>query len=112
MEIPERIKQVRLALNLTQGKFAERIAISTSHLAGMELGDKKINNRTIRFICMEFGVDEHWLKTGEGSMFDDGVDTKTLKATSLFKMLTPRFQDFTLNHLNELVELQNSTKQP
>jgi len=46
---------------------------------------------------MEFGVDEHWLRTGEGAMSDYTVDAKVRKATSLFKMLDSPFQDFTVH---------------
>ncbi|MDR2569380.1 MAG: hypothetical protein LBD23_03650 [Oscillospiraceae bacterium] len=55
---------------------------------------------------MEFGIDEHWLKTGDGSMFDNETDTKAIKVSVLFKLLNPRFQDFVLNQLNGLVKLQ------
>ena len=108
MSIRERIKKVRQTLGLTQGKFAESIAISTSYLSGMEIGDNKVSERIIRLINMEFGVDEHWLRTGEGEMYDEEADTKAIKATSLFRLLNPRFQNFALNHLNELVGLCNS----
>jgi len=47
MSTKDHIKQVRLKLELTQGEFAKRISISTSYLAGMESGDKKINDRTL-----------------------------------------------------------------
>jgi len=108
MPLAERIKQVRQVFGLTQGKFAERIAISPSHLAGMELGSKKIYERTIRLICMEFNINEHWLKTGEGSMFNNVTDSKLLNANSLFKSLSPLFQDCALNMLSDLSELQDS----
>jgi len=106
----ERIKQVRQTLGLTQGKFADRIAISISYLAGMELGDKKINDRTILLISMEFGVNEHWLRTGEGSMYDETANVNIAKVTSLFKSLTPEYQECALIQLNSLAELQKMNK--
>ena len=108
MTINQRIKQVRQTIGLAQTKFAKRIAISTGYIAELELGNRQVGDRIIRLISMEFGIDEHWLRTGEGSMFDDEADTKVIKASSLFKLLNSRFQDFALNQLNELVELQNS----
>lgn len=107
MPINERTKEVRQTLRLTQSKFAKRIAISTSYLAGIELGDKKANERIIRLISMEFNVSEHWLRTGEGAMFAGGSDAKIAEITSLFNSLTPHFQDCALNQLNELAELNN-----
>jgi len=77
----------------------------------MELGDKKINDRTILLISMEFGVNEHWLRTGEGSMYDETANVNIAKVTSLFKSLTPEYQECALIQLNTLAELQNINKQ-
>ena len=43
MEIGYRVKH-----SLTQTKFVERIGISTSYVTEMELGKRKINDRTMR----------------------------------------------------------------
>ena len=110
MSINKRIRETRQAIGLTQTKFAERIAISISYLAGMELGNKKVNERTVRLISTEFNVNEHWLRTGEGSVFSEGADAKIAKISSLFKSLNPHFQDCALNQLNELAELNNMYK--
>lgn len=105
-----RIKRVRQTIGLTQQKFAERIAISTSYLAEMELGNKQVNNRTLRLIILEFGVDEHWLRTGEGFMFSGESNSRMAIITSLFKSLNPKFQECALKQLNELSDLYNSIK--
>jgi len=112
MTINERIKEVRLALELTQTKFAQRIAIATSYIAGMELGTKKVNDRIILLISMEFGINEHWLRTGEGSMYNDEFDVRAAKIASLFKSLSPKYQECALCQLEALVDLQGfSAKQ-
>jgi transcriptional regulator with XRE-family HTH domain len=112
MIINDRIKEIRKTIGLTQSRFAARSAISTSYLAGIELGDKKVNERIVRLICMEFGVDEHWLKTGEGSIFNLDEDVKATKLVSLYKTLTPKFQECALQQLSELAELSKSCKNP
>lgn len=111
MPINERIKQVRQTLDLTQGKFAERIAISTSYLAGMELGDKKVNDRAIRLISMEFGVSENWLRTGNGLMYDEASKVNAAKVISLFNSLSPRYQKCALTQMNALADLQSINKE-
>jgi transcriptional regulator with XRE-family HTH domain len=108
MSVNQRIKEIRQAVGLPQAKFAERIAISTGYIAELELGKKNVTERIVRLVGMEFGADEHWLKTGEGVMFSNDADTKALKAASLFKLLNPRLQDFALTQLNDLIELCNS----
>jgi transcriptional regulator with XRE-family HTH domain len=110
MSSQERLKQVRNTLGLTQVKFAERIGIASSYLAEMELGKKKLNDRTIRLIGMEFGVNERWLSTGKGMIYDDESAVNLAKATSLFKSLTAPHQGVVLALLNALSDLQNSNK--
>ena len=105
MSIKDRVKEVRQTQKLTQSEFGKRIAVSTSYLGGMECGDKKINDRTIRLICMEYNVSERWLRTGEGSMYDKTADINLAKVTSLFKSLSPNFQECALVQLSSLVEL-------
>ena len=106
MSINERIKEIRKAVNLTQSKFAERIAISTSYFQGIEAGVKNVHERNIRIICTEFGVDEHWLRTGKGTMFSGESDMEVVKATTMFKSLNPQFRKFTLTFLENLTDLQ------
>jgi len=76
----------------------------------MERGDKRITDRSVRQISIEFGVSENWLKTGIGEMFDKTEDIDIAKALSLFKSLNPHFRSFALMHLDMLVELQNNDK--
>lgn len=68
MSIISRIKQARSVLNLTQVQFAKKIAISTGYLAGIELENKKVNQRIIQLIVNEFNINEYWLKTGQGEI--------------------------------------------
>ena len=111
MTTNDRIKQVRHALALTQAKFAERIAISIGFLAEMELGNKRVNERIIRLIGMEFKVSEHWLRTGKGAMYDDDANANIAKAASLFKSLAREYQECALIQLNALTDLQSIKSQ-
>jgi transcriptional regulator with XRE-family HTH domain len=104
----ERIKQLRKTLGLTQSKFAERIRISTSYMAELEVCSKKNNNRIIRLISTEFNVDEHWLRTGEGTMYYEEAEANLAQMYSLFKSLSPQFQKSALSQLNVLVSLYNA----
>ncbi len=36
----------------------------------MELGRAPISDSTIKLVCLTFGVSEHWLRTGEGEMYE------------------------------------------
>lgn len=65
----ERIKQIRKAVGLTQGEFAERIGLSRNYIAMIEIGQREPSERTIADICRVFGVSKLWLDTGEGEMY-------------------------------------------
>jgi transcriptional regulator with XRE-family HTH domain len=110
MPIKERMKEVRKTVGLTQAKFAERIAVSTGYLAAMEIGDKKVNERTIRLVGAAFSVDEHWLRTGEGTMYNDSAAVDLAKLIGLFNSLSPKFQTCALIQLEALSELDNKNK--
>lgn len=65
----ERIKKLRKALDLTQREFAERIGMKANTIATYEMGRAVPSDPAINNICKEFGVNEAWLRTGEGAMF-------------------------------------------
>lgn len=63
-----RIKQVRKEANLSMEKFGEKIGITKSSISMLELGKNNPSERTIKLICLEFNINENWLRTGEGEM--------------------------------------------
>lgn len=66
----ERIAEVRRDSGLTQEEFGSRIGgLSRNYIWMIEKGDRTPSDRTISDICREFGVNETWLRTGEGPMF-------------------------------------------
>lgn len=75
MTINERVKQIRKALNLTQIEFGERVGISQGHLTSIENGKRVCTEKTIIVICATFGINEDWLRTGEGAMFVETDDS-------------------------------------
>ena len=64
-----RIKQIRNSLGLSQSEFAAKIGIGQTGISSIERGNSIVTDRTIYQIVSVFGVDEHWLRTGEGDMF-------------------------------------------
>ena len=69
MDSQSRMKEARKALNLTQEKFAESLGIPKRTYISYEQGDRPITERLIISICAVHGVNEKWLRTGEGEMF-------------------------------------------
>lgn len=65
----ERIKELRKALGLTQQKFADSLGVKRNTIAQYESGRNAPIDAVLSLICREFGVNETWLRTGEGEMF-------------------------------------------
>jgi transcriptional regulator with XRE-family HTH domain len=65
----ERIKEIRLSFGLTQVEFGRRIGVKQSAVTGYENGNRQPLDTVITSICREFGVNETWLRTGEGPQF-------------------------------------------
>ena len=65
----ERIKEIRLSFGLTQVEFGRRIGVKQSAVTGYENGNLQPLDTVITSICREFGVNETWLRTGEGPQF-------------------------------------------
>lgn len=64
----ERIRSLIKALKIKQAEFAQRIGVSRPFVSELCSGAKNPSDRTIVDICREFGVNERWLRTGEGEM--------------------------------------------
>lgn len=111
MTINQRIKQVRQELKLSQAKFATAISISNGYIAGIELGNRKVNERIVKLVCSVFHVSESWLKTGKGEMFEKETNGKVDMAQTMFKGLNPEFQDYVLKQIEALLEIQEKQKQ-
>lgn len=106
MTINERIVELRHLLKLSQPVFAERICISRGYIGLLELGRKPVNDRIIRLISTTFGVNETWLKTGEGPVFHNMDSHKVDEIIHIFKNLNPFFQDYFLDQLLRIYEYE------
>lgn len=69
-----RIIKIRESEGLSQEKFAEKLGLSRNFINQVENGKKNISDRTISDICRKFGINEHWLRTGEGNPHSDSND--------------------------------------
>jgi transcriptional regulator with XRE-family HTH domain len=105
MTVSERIRQVRKAMKMSQVEFAKAIFISNGYIAELECEHRRVNNRIIHLISLTFGVNEGWLKTGEGEMFYKTPSEKLKRMVSLFNELPSRFQDYIMLQVEQLLEV-------
>lgn len=101
----ERIALVRKSLGLTQEKLAEQVGLSRNFMWMIESGTRAPSDRTISDICREFNVNETWLRTGEGEMFNQ--ITRSEKITSFLTEITEdEGDDFKRRFVEMLAELE------
>ena len=65
----ERIKNLRVTLDMTQKEFADALGTTQDNVSGYEIGRRNPSEGMISLIVKTFNVNETWLRTGEGEMF-------------------------------------------
>ena len=78
-----RIREVREHFKLTQTEFGERLGVSRDVIGNIEynrLKNPKQKEPIIKLICSTFGVNELWLRSGEGEMFQAMTEDEELAA--------------------------------
>lgn len=80
---------VRKQNKLNQEEFAERLNLSRNFINQVENGKRNLSDRTILDICREFNINEEWLRTGEGEMYDIPVDDLALVVSDLIEKSDP-----------------------
>ena len=92
--IPERIKEIRLSLGISQREFSKQIFIAQSFYGDIELGKKKYNDRIIQLITTQFNVNKDWILTGKGEMFSNSPpDIKRERLIDIYNQLPNWLQD-------------------
>lgn len=87
--IGQRIKQARLAKNLTQEELAEQIDISVAFLSRVERGNSHINLKRLNQICRLLNVSEGYILNGVASTSENYL---TREFSDLLKSCTPEKQ--------------------
>ena len=111
----ERIRELRRHLNMTMEEFGARIGLTKSAVSFIESGRHGARDQTVFAICREFGVNEHWLRTGEGEMFEQTRETVLDKLCAEYDLgaehraivegfldLTPQDRDVVLKYFHNV----------
>lgn len=105
-----RIKALRKNLGLTQEKFAERLNIKRNTLANYEIGRNEPIDAVVSLICREFNVNEDWLRTGQGDMYDIPLDDTAIAASNILENEDVPFYD-TIKRIIQIYEKLDSDAQ-
>lgn len=73
----ERIKLLRKTLGLSGEKFGNKLGLTRMTISNLEHNRYNLTEQTIKLICREYNVNEDWLRTGNGEMFNT-LDTISL----------------------------------
>lgn len=99
------IKKLRRQLDMTQDDFSKKLGLARNSIASYETGRREPTNAIVVSICREFGINEIWLRTGEGG--DDNMFTKVSDddrfSLNLGKLSTTE-NEFIRNGINLLAE--------
>jgi transcriptional regulator with XRE-family HTH domain len=107
VSIKDRVKAIRTALKMSQREFGKPIYISQSLLTEIEVGRRKINNRTVQLIVAYYKVNKEWMMTGRGEMFSEPPpDMRKEKLLDVFNELDEMLQDYLLLQSKELLKIQ------
>jgi len=112
MSVNQRIKEARKALKMSQLDFAKAMCISNGYLSDIENDSRRANERIVKLASMIFGINENWLKNGDGEMFYKSSDEKITRLVSIFNELPADFQDFVLLHIERLLKLRENQENP
>lgn len=108
--VRQNIKNLRKTLRLSQSKFGEKLGVSRDVISNIEYGRVEPKDVFLNHVCTVFGISKEWLLGGAGEPFNPDLQLKENldRAISLFSSLNPRWQDYALQQLRVLLELQNN----
>lgn len=81
-----RIKLIRKDQSLNQQEFGDKIGLKQSAVSKMEQEGSSVIDQNIRLICDTFNVNEQWLRTGEGEMYEETNDTLLKQLAAQYKL--------------------------
>jgi len=109
----KRLKEVRKTLKINQSDFALKIGMAQSGYSQVETGENTLTEQNIKLICLIYGVNETWLRTGEGEMFIPVAkpkDDDEKKLLEMFRCLSPEMRAFVLQKIQECLRLDREFK--
>lgn len=105
-----RLKEVRLALGMSQAEFCAGLRLSAGHYAEIELAHRPVNSRLLSLAAAAYGVRESFLAQGEEPMFAEAGRAKLEEVCRIFRELPPDFQDYLLRQARDMKKLAAKKK--
>jgi len=109
--INNRLKEIRKSLKINQSEFASKIGMAQSGYSQIETGENTLTDQNIKLVCLIYDVNESWLRSGEGEMFNNKTkpkDEDEKRLLDMFRCLSPEMQVFVLKKIKECLRLDSS----
>ncbi|MDR0721219.1 MAG: helix-turn-helix domain-containing protein [Treponema sp.] len=104
-DMKSRLTKLRETLELTKSKFAEKLGLTYPAISLIESGRNALTDQNINLICLTFKVNETWLRTGRGPMFNQAVPGEG-ELLDIFRKLSPHMRQSILKITQDLLEAQ------
>ena len=106
IEMCERLKKTRVTLGIKQADFAKELTISQGHASDIENGRKSVSDRIVEIVVLKFGINEEWLRNGNGEVFVPKTRSESIAdfAGNLMKEEDSSFKRRLIEALAELDE--------
>lgn len=90
----ERLALLIEHLGLKKKEFAQQLKIDQSYVSQLTNGSRTPSDMLISLICQKYGVNEVWLRTGEGDMLPPRVETTEEQLGTFFAGVLNGAPDF------------------
>ncbi len=94
-------------MKMGQQEFADSLGVKRSTIANYEIGRNAPSDAMVALICRVFGVNEGWLRTGEGDMYQPMTPDEEL-AAFFGDVLSTEDETFKKDFLRMLARLDDS----
>ncbi|MDR2795189.1 MAG: helix-turn-helix domain-containing protein, partial [Spirochaetaceae bacterium] len=97
---------LRKTLGLNKSKFAEKLGLTHSAISLIESGKNTLTSQNINLICLTFQVNESWLRTGNGPIFNEEAPEER-ELLDIFRKLKSPLRQSILKIACDILEIQD-----
>ena len=101
----ERLRELRKHLAMTQADFAAKLGMAQNSYSAIEVGKNNLTDKNITIVCLAFGVNESWLRDGQGEMMNQDAQSMETenRLFDFFRQLSPRAQEMVIRYVDMLL---------
>nr|DAP10192.1 MAG TPA: Helix-turn-helix XRE-family like protein [Caudoviricetes sp.] len=76
----KRIKELRETLGLSQDELGKSLELTRNYISLIENGQRNMSSQSIKVMCSMYNINEEWLRTGNGEMFNSRTRNQEIGA--------------------------------